>query len=104
MRPTKPEISPLEYEAIQRMRIRENMSLHELCQRFSHLRKHDIREVIAGISPKQKMICPCISTIESRKEEVRKDWTTHDWGMRWVGRYAPKKETIHQAASRLIER
>ena len=90
--------------ALERM-VTEGMDFLSIRARLPEVRLHELRQLWCQYSRaiRTGRMTPIPEDFKDRIEWVQAQWTTTEWGQRWVGRFAKRRDTdLQQAASRIL--
>jgi len=86
--------------------VEEGLDFLAIRKRMPDLRLHDLRTIYTNYkrAVRTGSLRPIPEDFQERRAWVQSQWTPHEWGTRWVGRFAQKKLTdLQQAASRMLQ-
>jgi hypothetical protein len=100
---SKPDLTPVDKLRISKL-VSEGLSFWEMASHFPRARVHDLRAAWrqATSMDRQNHWCPEPAELESLKGEIQQAWSPHQWGQRWVGRFASASgDDLQRAASQI---
>jgi hypothetical protein len=86
--------------------VEQGLAFLEVRKRMPDLRLHGLRTMYTQYqrAVRSGKLKPIPEDFQKRKEWVQAQWMEGEWGKRWVGRYAQKRDTdLHQAASKMLQ-
>lgn len=86
--------------------VSEGLSFLEVKNRLPHLRLHELRSQYTQYtrSARSGKMRPVPPDLTERIKFVQSQWSEREWGQRWVGRFAQKRDTdLQQAASLMLQ-
>ena len=86
--------------------VEEGLAFLEVRKRMPDLRLHGLRTMYTQYkrAVRSGKLKPIPEDFQERKAWVQSQWGTAEWGRRWVGKYAMKRDTdLHQAASKMLQ-
>lgn len=86
--------------------IEEKVPFLEARKRLPHARIHELRTLWVQYtrSVRSGRLRPIPEDLDERIKWVQSQWSPQEWGARWVGRWANRRDTnLQQAASRMLQ-
>jgi hypothetical protein len=85
--------------------VSEGLAFLEVRKRLPDLRLHDLRTMYTQYrrAARGGKMTPVPEDFQERKAWVQSNWSPAEWGNRWVGRFANRRETdLSMAASQML--
>jgi hypothetical protein len=85
--------------------VTEGLAFLEVRKRMPDLRLHDLRSMYTQYrrAVRGGKMTPIPEDFQARKAWVQANWSATEWGSRWVGRFAIRRDLdLQQAASQML--
>lgn len=86
--------------------VEQGLDFLEVRQRLPDLRLHELRCLFTQYRRQVRTgrLRPIPEDFAERKAWVQGQWSHHEWGARWVGRFAQRKNTdLQRVASQMLQ-